>query len=157
MYKLSVSHFLCVIFLLFSININARNNKIDNATENNHIQISNNEVQLKEGNNKKYEFYLVKYEKLAIMDSPSSQANVIGTLAKGDTIKSFGFTTSSDKFHLITKLVKFEYKDQVGYVNSLYLRKIYQYSSVGEKPDQISIYAGLLFITSVMFLGLLAN
>jgi len=157
MFKLLVSYFFCIIFLLFSQNINARNNHIERATENSNNQNSTNQVQLKEGNERKHDFYLVKYEKLAIMNSPSSQASVIGTLAKGDTVKSIGFTTSSDKFHLITKLIKFEYKDQVGYVNSLYLKKIYQYSSVGEKPDVVSIYAGIIFIAGVMFLGLLAK
>ena len=152
--------FTALIFL-FSQNVNARNNNgkrvYKNSDEISDSQITTNQVQLKESNDKKYKFFLVKFDRLAVMDSPSSQANIIGTLAKGDTVKSIGFTTATDKYDLIAKLIKFQYNDQVGYVNSLYLKKIYQYSSKGEKPDEISIYAGIIFISSVMFLGLLAK
>ena len=149
------------VILLFCQNVNALNNNLNRADKNsqdlNQNQNSQGQIQLKEGNDKKYEFFLVKFDRLAVMDSPSSSANILGTLAKGDTVKSIGFTTTRDRYHLVAKLIKFQYKEKVGYVNSLYLKKIYQYSSVGEKPDVVSIYASIIFISGVMFLGLLAN
>lgn len=108
-----------------------------------------------DGNSKDGEVYLVKSKKLMVTESPYSNARVLGTLAEGDTVKSIGFTTITDKFDLITKLVKINYKGQVGYVNSNYLNRIYNYHPKMENPDEVSIYSGLLFIAIIMFLGFL--
>ena len=108
-------------------------------------------------NEKKIEYYLVKSKNLIVTDSPSSNAYVLGTLTKGDTIRSIGFTTTTDKFELVSKLIKFNYKGQVGYVNSNFLLKIMDNSAATNKNDAFSIYAGLVFLSSVMFLGLLAH
>ena len=153
MHKLiSLFFILSILILVNSMEITAKPNDAKKETFKSR-STSNDDDE----NDKKIDYYLVKSNNLIVKDSPSSNAYVLGTLTKGDTIRSIGFTTTTDKFELVSKLIKFNYKGQVGYVNSNFLLKIMENSAATNKNDAFSIYAGLVFLSSVMFLGLLAH
>jgi hypothetical protein len=146
--------FLGMLVFLFSQNSDTSYcQSVDVYETNTEIKDDQKNVRIEKG----FEYYLVRFDKLEVMNSPSSYASIIGTLAKGDTVKSIGFTTSTDKYNLVSKLVKFIYQNQVGYVKSKYLKRIVRYSTNGEKPDKISIYAGVILVASVIFLGIYAQ
>lgn len=147
------------VFILIFLFVSSQNIVADDTIKknNSNSQHKNQSLQTDNNDEKDIEYYLVKFDKLQVMDSPSSFANVLGTLAKGDTVKSIGFTISTNQYDSVSKLVKFNYRDKVGYVNSLYLQKVIDSTKVAKKPDAISIYAGIIFVSTVMFLGLLSN
>jgi len=158
-----VIKFLFISFLSLIICINANAENYSGKKTNKYVpQIaeepqSRKQEETKQQNKKDQELFLVKSDKLEIKDSPFSNASVIGVLAKGDTVRSVGFTTSTDKFNLITKLIKLKYNDEIGYVDSTFLNKIDPEKKGGIKLDPVSVYAGLIFMSSVILLGLLAQ